>query len=910
MTALVPRVLYVIGAFLVGSSLRVTAAASGTWTSNGPEGAYVLALAADPSNPSTVYAATGRLYKSVDSGSRWTAMNLQENFDLVLPTSAPSIVYATRIYEVDGPFYRTDDGGESWVQATTPPERLSSLAVDPKEPRTLYAVTASGLFRSTTGGNGWDAVSNTTAAPWDAWDRRGGQVAIAVDPGDSSVLYAAFTDTRPTSVYRSADRGATWNPTNLHDPAYGLMFDPRDGSRLYALTTAGLQVTTNRGESWRRLATYHPNVSHLAIDPADSNILYIVAEGLVFYSTNGGETTTPVFNGNFGGTNLKIVSSGSSVAVVGSERGISRTEDGGRVWEESNAGLREMSLGSLAVDPTNPAHVFASNWTGIFETQDGGASWSGRLPGSPHASVVVIDPSDSSTMYTGGLGLHKSTDGGRTWVVKSPTDNGALVNSIADLLIDWDDPRRIYASSGSVYRSRDGAETWQRVMTPDDDYYSWGYYYYPTPPTVTTLAAAPSDINTLYAGGWEGGGFLYRSTDGGDTWTDLKNGFQVLSLEVDSCDPRILHAGSSFGVYRTNDGGGTWSLGSIPANSDDPYFPFRPFVHAFARDPRHSSSVFAGTSHGLFWSNDHGATWARFDPPLDEDVVSLALDPSGRFLYAGTQRGVFTLERTFEQCRDGPDWLCLIGAKFQLTVTALHPRTGAPIEGRAIEEGDGFGYFSFPDVTGDPNFPEVFVKMLDARGAPPPYGGHAWVFHSSLTDLDYTLTVRETETGRVRTYSAADSAPLTCGTADTSAFVRACEVEDSSSSIPGTRLAAGSGAELSLLGGRFRATIRATDPRTGRIAEGAAIPRADGFGYFSLPGFTGDPSFPEVFVKMVDGRAQPGGSYWVFHTGLTDLEYTLTVTDQVTGAVRTYVRAAADGTRLCGSADTTAFRDP
>jgi hypothetical protein len=150
---------------------------------------------------------------------------------------------------------------------------------------------------------------------------------------------------------------------------------------------------------------------------------------------------------------------------------------------------------------------------------------------------------------------------------------------------------------------------------------------------------------------------------------------------------------------------------------------------------------------------------------------------------------------------------------------------------------------------------------------------------------------------------------LSCGEADTSAFVKSCFAEESSETSPGTRLAAPSGTDLSLLGGRFRATIRATDPRTGRIAEGAAIPRADGFGYFSLPGFTGDPSFPEVFVKMVDGRAQPGNSFWVFHTGLTDVAYTLTVTDQVTGAVRTYVRSAADGTRLCGSADTTAFRD-
>ena len=76
----------------------------------------------------------------------------------------------------------------------------------------------------------------------------------------------------------------------------------------------------------------------------------------------------------------------------------------------------------------------------------------------------------------------------------------------------------------------------------------------------------------------------------------------------------------------------------------------------------------------------------------------------------------------------------------------------------------------------------------------------------------------------------------------------------------------------------------------------------DRYGYFSLPGFTGDSSFPEVYVKMVDYTAITG-DFWFFHTGLTSLDYTLTVTDSVTGAVRTY-EGAGD---FCGAADVRAF---
>lgn len=115
---------------------------------------------------------------------------------------------------------------------------------------------------------------------------------------------------------------------------------------------------------------------------------------------------------------------------------------------------------------------------------------------------------------------------------------------------------------------------------------------------------------------------------------------------------------------------------------------------------------------------------------------------------------------------------------------------------------------------------------------------------------------------------------------------------------------------LLLLNNRFSVTLDATDPRTGRHATGKPVPGSDRFGYFSLPDFTGDPAFPEVIVKMVDATASSalGGTFWFFHSPLTDVEYTLTVTDQATGRVRTYTNSASVPGQLCGGADTDAFR--
>lgn len=94
---------------------------------------------------------------------------------------------------------------------------------------------------------------------------------------------------------------------------------------------------------------------------------------------------------------------------------------------------------------------------------------------------------------------------------------------------------------------------------------------------------------------------------------------------------------------------------------------------------------------------------------------------------------------------------------------------------------------------------------------------------------------------------------------------------------------------LRLLSGHpFGATVQARDQHAGRTSSGFALPQTDGFGFFSLPGITSDPENPEVFLKVLDGTPV-NGQYWVFFGGLTDLEYTLTVTEIATGRQKSYV---------------------
>ncbi len=114
---------------------------------------------------------------------------------------------------------------------------------------------------------------------------------------------------------------------------------------------------------------------------------------------------------------------------------------------------------------------------------------------------------------------------------------------------------------------------------------------------------------------------------------------------------------------------------------------------------------------------------------------------------------------------------------------------------------------------------------------------------------------------------------------------------------------------LSLLGNRFRASLVATNPRTGQITNGVPVAIENAAGYFTLPGLTGDPLFPEIMLKMVDATASPslGGTFWVFHSPLTDTTYQLTVVDTTTGRTRTYTNGVGAPGQLCGGVDTSAF---
>jgi hypothetical protein len=278
----------------------------------------------------------------------------------------------------------------------------------------------------------------------------------------------------------------------------------------------------------------------------------------------------------------------------------------------------------------------------------------------------------------------------------------------------------------------------------------------------------------------------------------------------------------------------------------------------------------SGTGFMVAWSNGY---------PGFEDV------PPGDG-QDGSLLGVFARRLLPTECLDG-SILCLDGGRFHGQVSWKNPYSGATGTGTALPLTGDTGTFWFFD----PSNLELMVKVLDGR----PVNGHFWVFYGSLTNVEYTLTLTDTATETVASYH---NPPFQFGSrADVSAFAQVpSRTAAVTAALPAS--AAPSPADL-VLANRFHVQVQFTDPRNGQTSAGTPVPITGDTGAF----WFFDPANLELVIKVLDGRAV-NGHFWVFYGALSDVSYTITVIDTVTGSSRTYHN---DLHHLASRADVTAF---
>jgi hypothetical protein len=188
---------------------------------------------------------------------------------------------------------------------------------------------------------------------------------------------------------------------------------------------------------------------------------------------------------------------------------------------------------------------------------------------------------------------------------------------------------------------------------------------------------------------------------------------------------------------------------------------------------------------------------------------------------------------------------------------------------------------------------ELLVKVLDGRAL----NGRFWVFYGALTDVEYSLTVLDIETGRSKTYFNPPGRLASVGDTEALRAPRSAVSEARPAAAEPLAACTGTAESLCLNGGRFRVEVAWT--ADGDTGPGHAHPLTDETGALWFFG----PDNLELAVKVLDGRAV-NGHFWVFYASLTNVEFTLKVTDTETGNVRTYTNPPG---RLASLADTAAL---
>ena len=293
-----------------------------------------------------------------------------------------------------------------------------------------------------------------------------------------------------------------------------------------------------------------------------------------------------------------------------------KTSDGGNQWQAfSNNSVVGAYILASAIDPSNPQVIYISYRGGVFKTTDGGTHWSSLSTPFDSPTAIVIDPRSPQTVYIGdaSMTVSKSTDGGTTWFHPDMVAGSGLFG--LTVAIDPVNTSILYAgSSDGLWKSTDGAQTWQR-SSPE----FW----------VKQIVVDPTNPATVYAGTDHG---VWKSTDGGNNFSAMNNGLNgnvdTIALVMDPHNPqRLFYSTTGFvldlisvaGVFTTTDGGAHWTPNSLAGNR----------VQTFLFDPKVTSRVWAGGDSALLVSQDSGASWSTTAAFLPLGVAALLGDPTG-----------------------------------------------------------------------------------------------------------------------------------------------------------------------------------------------------------------------------------------------------------------------------------------
>jgi photosystem II stability/assembly factor-like uncharacterized protein len=616
------------------------------------------AITIAPTTPNVIYAGTGEannsldsnfgrgILKSTDGGTTWTlltgpsnAFNRLTTSEIAVDPTNADVAYAAMaanfgnnvLFGSNTGIWKTTDGGVTWTNTTTAITAAlpwSSIQIDPSAPNTLYAAVGdifgsaqNGVYKSTDGGTTWSPLAgapNGTAS---------GRIVVAVSKSNPQVLYVS------SSSSNSATFGAL----------YKLMLST-DGGATFTDLTGGTPDYMG-GQGWYDTT--------LIVDPTDSNIIYAggaAGTNSLIRSIDGGSSWTDITgtaqnNGPHADHHAAAFDANGKY-LDGNDGGTYRLDNPSSVlWTQLNGNLNTIQFEGIALHPTDPNIALGGSQDNGTSKFSGDLGWT--LVEGGDGGFVKYSQTDTNRVYhqapilsfgTSGF-FRRSDDDGTTWIskVNGITDNdntGNLQNFYAPFVVDPGNGDRVLYGARHVWETTNGGDSWSALGNP------------PNPnANVDAIGLASSNPDTIYA---SAGGNIYVTFDHGATWNQQNlpgaaSGQTVQDLEVDPSNDQAAYAvvnhftGGAGNVFRTTDGGLTWT--NISGNLAD--LP----VWSLQFDPATPSTLYIGRDDGVYMTTDTGSSWSRFGTGLpNAQVFQIELNTTLGILAAGTHgRGMWEI---------------------------------------------------------------------------------------------------------------------------------------------------------------------------------------------------------------------------------------------------------------------------
>jgi len=308
---------------------------------------------------------------------------------VILILSGCSLTGSSGTATTTGSFWKSMDGGKFWTvknkmanNASVPEADILSLAVNPQDANNiLFGTAQNGIYKTTDGGETWMAANFTSEKVY----------GLAMDPRDPQTIYASGVWQKRGKIFKSADQGTVWEEiyTSVSNGTLiiSMAMSPKNPDVLY-VATSDKQVlqTSDGGHSWKSLFLATSPVVKIALDYQDENLFYFnTLNGDIFKSQDGGKTITEISqkslsSWNMGGGGIRFMEtdpSNRNWVYAGGKIGIILSKNSGETWEKINVlnNSENFPVSALTINPANSQEFIYGSAQASFKTADGGKTW-------------------------------------------------------------------------------------------------------------------------------------------------------------------------------------------------------------------------------------------------------------------------------------------------------------------------------------------------------------------------------------------------------------------------------------------------------------------------------------------------------------------------------------------------------